>query len=129
MLETQKAVLEKSLKYEREDKIKLEKALAEKTERLRVIEEGPSGVLDLSTKLKSQAEFLSSLKEVSYYRLVDQFANCTRSMRLRRRGRRRRLRSSTRKGSGEPSFWIESKTKRRPLLSNKILSLAANSIG
>ena len=74
MLETQKAVLEKSLKYEREDKISLERALAQKTEKLRMIEEGPSGVLELSTKLKSQAELLSSLKEVSYHRRVYWFA-------------------------------------------------------
>lgn len=65
MLEKQKEVLEKSLKYEREDKLALQKTVAELKIRLENIEKGPEGVNDLSKKLLSQTKNLEEVREVS----------------------------------------------------------------
>lgn len=67
-MEKQKEVLEKSLKYEREDKQALQKTVAELRGKLENIEKGPEGVNDLTKKLQSQTKNLEEVREVSVYK-------------------------------------------------------------
>jgi len=66
LLLKQKALLENSLRHEREERRILENNMIEMKRRVRELQEGPDGLIELSESLNKQARRFEELKQVSF---------------------------------------------------------------